>query len=322
MRRAGQRVRITAQLIEAAADQHLWAERYDGDLADVFALQDEVTAAIVTAIEPALANSERQRARRKAPERLDAWETYQRGLWHLYLYTAEDSPKALEFFGRALELDPSFAAAHAGLAWALYYHIVLGFTADREADLARAMEAGKTAVLLDENDSFAQVALGRIHTIRGEHEAAISICERAIALNPNYASAYFGRAHSLWQSGRPAEALPALDEAMRLSPRDPLIWAYKASKAIALILLGRYDEALDWAQDAQRHPNMTIWAMMPEVSALGLLGRQEEARTAFAHMRRMKHDVSLVFVDQAVTFSQAEDRERFVSGLPAAGVPG
>jgi adenylate cyclase len=322
VRRAGQRVRITAQLIDAVADQHLWAERYDRDLADIFALQDEVTAAIVTAIEPTLANFERQRARRAPPERLDAWESYQRGLWHLHLYTAEDSPKALEFFARALELDPTFAAAHAGLAWALYYHIVLGFTEDREADLARALEAGKTAVLLDENDSFGHVALGRIHTVRGEHEAAIAICERAIALNPNYASAYFGRAHSLWQSGRPGEAIPALDEAMRLSPRDPLIWAYKASKAMALILLGRYDEALDWAEDAQRHPNTTIWAMLPEVSVLGLLGRHEKARAAFARTRRLKPDVSLILVDQAVIFSQAEDRERFLSGLRAAGMPG
>jgi adenylate cyclase len=322
VRRAGQRVRITAQLIDAVDDQHLWAERYDRDLADIFAVQDEVTEAIVTAIEPTLASSERQRARRQPPGSLDAWESYQRGLWHLHLYTAEDSPKALEFFGRALALDPTFAAAHAGLAWTLYYHIVLGFTEDREADLARAFDAAKTAVRLDEHDSFAHVALGRIHTIRGEHEAAIAACDRAIALNPNYASAYFGRAHSLWQSGRPAEAIPALDEAMRLSPRDPLIWAYKASKAMALILLARYDEALDWAQDAQRHPNTAIWAMMPEVSALGLLGRLEEGCAAFACMCRLKPDVSLALVDQSLAFSEAEDRERFLCGLRAAGVPG
>ncbi len=321
VRRAGKRVRITAQLIDAVEDKHLWADRYDRDLEDIFAVQDEVTGAIVSAIEPRLGSSERQRAHRKPTESLGAWECYQRGLWHLYQYAAEDCEKALDFLRRAIDLDPTFAAAHAGLAFALYYGVILGFSGDREGDLARALEAGKAAVALDENDPFAQVALGRVHTVRGEHDTAIAACDRAIALNPSYASAHFGRAHSLWQCGRAAEAIASHDEAMRLSPRDPLLWAFMASKAIALIMLGRHDEGLDWARKAQQQPHTAIWAFMPEVSALGLLGRIEEARAALDRVRRLKPDVSVAFVDQALRITDAAYREHFVSGLLEAGLP-
>jgi adenylate cyclase len=321
VRRAGQRVRITAQLIDAVDDNHIWAERYDRDLEDIFAVQDEVTRAIVAAVEPQLASSERLRARRKPTESLGAWECYQRGLWHLHQYRAEDAREATAFLERAIELDPTFAAAHAGLAFVLYYTVLLGFTEDRAGKLARAFAAGSEAVRLDENEPFAHVALGRVHTAKGEHDQAIDSCNRAIALNPNYASAYFGRAHSLWMSGRPAEAVLSHDEAMRLSPRDPLLWAFQASKAIALILLERYEDALDYARQAQRHPNTALWAFMPEVSALGLMGRLDEARDALERVHKLKPDVTCSFATQVLPISRTADREHFVRGLKAAGVP-
>ena len=320
VRHAGNRVRITAQLIDAIDDAHLWAERYDRVLEDIFAVQDEVTHAIVTTIEPQLASTERQRARRKPTNSLGAWECYQRGLWHLHQYKAEDNVVALDFLQRAIDLDPTFASAHAGLAMALYYNIILGYTRDRDSDLVHALDAGKTAVMLDENDPFAHVALGRVHTVRGEHDTAIAACDMAISLNPSYASGHFGRAHSLWQAGRAKEALASHDEAMRLSPSDPLMWAFMASKAIALILLGRYDEGLDWAQQAQRKPNAAIWAFMPEISALGLLGRTGEAGAALERVRRFKPDVSLAFVDQSLPITHAASREIFLNGLIKAGL--
>lgn len=187
--------------------------------------------------------------------------------------------------------------------------------------MAKALADGTAAVRLDENDPFAHVALGRVHTAKGEHDEAIECCNRAIALNPNYASAYFGRAHSLWMSGRPAEAVLSHDEAMRLSPRDPLMWAFQASKAIALILLERYEEALDYARRAQRHPNTALWAFMPEVSALGLMGRLDEARGALERVHRLKPDVTCSFATRVLPFSRAADREHFVRGLLVAGVP-
>ncbi len=239
----------------------------------------------------------------------------------MYQYRADDFAAALEFLQRAIDLDPTFASAHAGLAFALYYGIVLGFSERPDNDLARALAAGKMAVTIDANEPFAHVALGRVHTIRAEHDAAIAACDNAITLNANYASAHFGRAHSLWMAGRAAEAIVSHDEAMRLSPRDPLMWAFMASKAIALIVLERHDEALDWARKALRQPNAAIWAHMPEVSALGLLGRTDEARAALDRVRGIKPDVSDAFVDQAIPFTDKAGRAHFIDGLRKAGLP-
>ncbi len=321
VRRAGSRVRITAQLIDAVDDTHLWAERYDRELSDIFAVQDEVTSAIVTTIEPHLAETERQRARRKPPENLDAWESYQRGLWHFYQYTGEDNAQGIVFMERAVALDPGFAPARAGLAFAFYYQVLLGFSGDREHDLDRALEEGKRAVMLDAGDPFAYAALARVYTIRGEHDTAIQHCDRAISLNPSYSTAHFGRAHSLWMSGRAAEALPANAEAIRLSPHDPMMWAFMASRSLALTMLGRYDEALDWARRALQQPRSTLFAAISAAAALGLLDRAAEAGAAVASARRFKPDVTTGFVDLVNPITDPEYRTRFLDGLRKAGLP-
>jgi tetratricopeptide (TPR) repeat protein len=187
--------------------------------------------------------------------------------------------------------------------------------------LKRALGAGKTAVKLDENDPFAHVALGRVHTLHREHDTAIDQCDIAISLTPSYANAHFGRAHSLWMSGRAREAIAAHDEAMRLSPRDPVLWAFMASKAIALIMLGRYEEGLDWALRAQRQPNTALWAFLPEASALALLDRSDEAQAALERARQLQRDVSVRFVDQTLPITDTDYRALFVGGLIKAGMP-
>jgi adenylate cyclase len=321
VRRSGNRVRITAQLIDAVDDKHLWAERYDRELEDIFTVQDEVTHAIVSTIEPQLATTERQRARRKPTDNLGAWECYQRGLWHLYQYQSDDLAQGLTLLERAISLDSTFSSAYAGLALSLYYRVVLGFASERDADMSRALEAGKTAVRLDENDPFAHVALARIYTLHGEHDTAIAQCDIAISLTPSYANAHFGRAHSLWMSGQALQAIASHDEAMRLSPRDPILWAFMASKAIALIMLGRYDEGLDWARKAQRQPSTALWAFLPEASALALLDRNDEAGAALARARELRHEVSVRFVDEVLPITDAAYRKIFVGGLIKAGMP-
>ncbi len=284
-------------------------------------MQDEVTHAIGATIEPHLASTERQRARRKPTEHLGAWECYQQGLWHLYQYQRDDLEQGLALLERATDLDPTFSSAYAGLALSLYYSVILGFTADRDAAMARALDAGKTAVKLDGNDPSAHVSLGRVYTLHREHDTAIAECDVAIALTPSYANAHFGRAHSLWMSGRAEEAIASHDEAMRLSPRDPIMWAYMASKAIALIMLGRYDEGLDWALRAQRQPSAALWAHLPEACALALLDRNEEARAALERARHFQRDVSVQFVDKVMPITDSEYRDIFVGGLIKAGMP-
>ncbi|MDH3666499.1 MAG: tetratricopeptide repeat protein [Paracoccaceae bacterium] len=321
VRRAGNRVRVTAQLIDAADDTHLWAERYDRGLEDIFAVQDEVTQAIVTTIEPHLADTERQRARRKPPDSLGAWENYQRGQWHMYQYTSDGISQAMEFQERASEIDADFAPAYAGLAFALYYHVLLGFSDDRERDLDRAEEVGRRAVSLDASDPFAHVALGRTYTIRGDHDTAIRHCDRAISLNPSFSGAHFGRAHSLWMSGDAEAAIASNSESIRLSPHDPMLWGFLASRSIAMTLLGRYEEGLDWASRALGQPNAALFASVAELAALGLLDRAGEAAIALERARRFKPDVTTGFVNLVLPITDPDYHALFMSGLRKAGMP-
>ncbi len=321
VRRAANRLRITAQLIDAVDDAHLWAERFDRQLADIFDVQDEVVHAIVTAIEPKLLSSERNRALRKPPENLDAWESYQRGLWHTLQYKPEDRDRTLLFFHRAIELDPSFASAYAGLGYALYVYMILGVSPNRQEDIDLAFEASKTAVRLDERDPFGWVALSRAHLLRVEHEAAIAASDTAISLNPNFALAHFGRAHALWHNGRPGEAVASHDEALRLSPLDPMLWAYLASKAIAMVLLGQFEEAIALSQRSQRQASSAIFSHLAEISALGHLGRSDEARDAIRRAWQRKRDVSIAYVDQTLPITDPRCRQTFLDGLRKAGLP-
>lgn len=321
VRRFGSRVRVTAQLIDAVDDNHLWAERYDREIEDIFAVQDEVTRAIVTTIEPAMVDSERQRARRKPPESMDAWEGYQRGLWHLYQYNLENVGLGIAFMQKSMIRDPEFALAHAGLAFGLYLRVLLGGSMSSTTDLDSGLVAGKRAINLDPSDPFAHVALGRIHTSRGEHDQAVLHCDRAIGLNPSYASGHFGRAHSLWMSGRPAEALASHDEAIRLSPNDPMVWAFMASRSMALSLLERFDEALDWAYRALQQPNAAMHARIAALVPLGYLGRTGEATQPLEWLRRSRPDISIRFVREILPITDPVCRARYEAGLLKAGLP-
>ncbi len=319
VRRVGNRIRVTAQLIDAIDDSHLWAERYDRDLEDIFAVQDEVTQAIVTAIEPQLATTERQRARRKPTENLDAWECYQRGLWYMFAYSHTD--QALHYFDRAIELDPEFSSAYAGVAYTCAIQILVGASEDQAKDLKRGVSAAETALRLDQTDPFAHFAQGRISIFAGDHQKAIVAFERAISLNPNYALAHFGLAHGLWHAGRPAEALAYHDEAIRLSPHDPILWAFLASKAIALIMVERYEEGIALSQEAQRHPDSKLFANLAEVSGLGLLGKENEAADALDRLQQIQPDISLCFIEQSIPIAKSDARDRFLHGLVSAGMP-
>lgn len=320
VRRRGNRVRITAQLIDATEDKHIWAQRYDRDVEDIFAVQDEVTLSIVTAMEPLLALSERNRALRKPPENLDAWESYQCGLWHMYQYNPEDREKTLAFFRRATERDRNFAPAYAGIAYTIYSCMILGASQDRIADLQAAFDAGQKAVNLDEHDPFGWATLARIHILRAEHNAAIAASDTAITLNPNFALGHFGRAHALWHAGRPAEAVASHDEALRLCPLDPLMWAYLASKAIALVMLGRFEEAVGVSLKSQQQPRSRIFSHLAEISALGKLQRGTEAQAAIARALLKKPDLTIAYVAEALPITDPRCREIFHDGLRKAGL--
>ena len=320
VRRAGNRVRITAQLIDAVADAHLWAERYDRYLNDIFAVQDEVTLAIVTAIEPTLGSTERERAHRKPSESLGAWESYQRGLWHAYRFTATENAEAQSHFRRAIERDPNFAPGHAGLAYALFLSVMLGFGGDAESSVAEASEAAHRAIMLDPEDAFGQATLGRVHQMKGEHEAAISAYEKALTLNPNYASAHYGLGWTLIYSGRPEEGLPVVDEAIRLSPRDPMLWGFLTLKGLAFVAMDRHEEALKWIRKALRQSNAGVRTHVFEVIALAHLGRIEEAKEALQRVYTIKSDFDMDFVRATAKMMHPSSAKRYIDGLRKAGL--
>jgi adenylate cyclase len=323
VRRAGNRVRVTAQLIDASHDTHLWAERYDRDLEDIFAVQDEVANAIVTAIEPELVSAERARARRKPTNNMDAWEWYQRGLWHLYRFSPQENNTAQEMFHRSIALDPGFAQPHAALAYSLFYDLLIGYVSDPGDRLARAHEAGKTAVTLDDKDSFSHYALGRVCTMLGKHDEAIEALDTAVALNPNFALAHHGRGYVLTLIGRAEEALHEYDEALRLSPRDPIAFGMMTMRSVALILLRRHDEAVEWARRSQRQPGaaQVAWTHAHEASALAHLGRVDGAHSALARALAIQPTFSASFIDAVLPFKDPNDRDHYIDGLRKAGLP-
>ncbi len=320
VRRAGKRVRVTAQLIDATTDAHLWAERYDRELHDIFAVQDEVTLAIVTAIEPALGSAERGRAHRKPTESLGAWESYQRGLWHAYRFTATENAEAQSHFRRAIERDPNFAPGHAGLAYALFLSVMLGFGGDTESSVAEASEAAHRAIMLDPEDAFGQATVGRVHQMKGEHEVAISAYEKALALSPNFASAHYGLGWTLIYSGRPEEGLPRVDEAIRLSPRDPMLWGFLTLKGLAFVAMDRHEEALKWIRKALRQSNVGVRTHVFEVIALAHLGRIEEAKEALHRVYTIKSDFDMDFVRATAKMMHPSSAKRYINGLRKAGL--
>jgi adenylate cyclase len=321
VRKAGNRVRVTAQLIDAATGNHVWAERYDRDLSDIFALQDEMTQTIVGAIEPELGNVERERARRKPPDSLDAWSCYQRGLWHLYRFTKADNDEAEQMFQRAVELDPGFSGAFMGLATVGYWNVLFGHAESPEETLADAFAAARTAVSLDDKDAMAHWALGRVYTQMGESEAAIAESETALAINPSFAHAHFSLGWALVLAGRMEEALPRFDQALRLNPHDPSLWTFFIGRAVALLLLHRYAEAADDARHSVRQPSANFLAPAVLASTLGHLGETEDARAALERVYQLRADFSSSLVGQLLQFRDETALACFLDGLRKAGLP-
>jgi len=324
VRKAGNRVRITAQLIDATTGRHVWAERYDRNLADIFELQDEMTQTIVGAVEPELSAAERERAARKAPGNLDAWETYQRGLWHLWNFTRDDNAKAQRVLRRAQELDPSFATAYAFESYSHYLDAMLGFSEAPDESLAAALTAAKRALALDDKDPVAYFALGRVYMMHGKHDASVAELETTISLNPSFAMAYHGLGSALMLSGRLEEAAEALDKAIRLSPRDPVLWGLMCFRSMTCNLLQQYEAAAEWGRRAAHEPRAAkggYWAYAVLASALGNLGQTAEAREAVEEALRRKPDLSLSYLAKTLPTKHPGGLDPYLNGLREAGLP-
>jgi adenylate cyclase len=324
VRKAGNRVRISAQLIDATTGRHVWAERYDRSLTDIFELQDEMTQTIVGAVEPELSAVEREQAVRKPPENLGAWETYQRGLWHLWNFNKNDVAEAQRLFRQVHELDPNFATPYAYEAYCYYLGVMLGFAEIPKDNLEKALTVAKKALALDDKDPVAYLALGRVYTMLGEHDASIAANEKALELSPSFYLAHHGLGFALALSGRLEESAKTLDKAMRLSPRDVLLWGTMSFRSLTCILLQQYEAAADWARKSIREPRAAragYWPYTVLASALGNLDQTEEAHEAIEEALKRKPDLSLAFLKTTLPTKQPGGLEYFIDGLRKSGLP-
>ena len=278
VRRSGERVRITAQLIDAETGNHIWAGRYDRQITDIFAIQDEITLAVTKAIRPAVADAEQWRALRKPPEKLSAWEAYQRGLWHLLTFQQEDLPHARQFLKQAIEIDPTLASAYTAMA--SLYTTESGTFGLRpfEETAPLAAEQARKAVAIDPNDADAHGLLAFVLPNCGEIKSALEHVERALSISPSCAIAHEAKGTILLFNKEPKEARTSLSLALELDPR-----AFQYARmqiGISFYFERDYEGAVDVLRamvvDNPSNPATYRWL----AAALGQLGRKDESRDA------------------------------------------
>jgi adenylate cyclase len=313
LRKAGNRVRVTAQLIEADTGTHVWAERYDRDLADIFAVQDEITQATTTAIAPAIAEAERQRAMRKPPANLDAWGACQRGLWHLTKASTADDEQARDYFQRAISIDPMFAGGYVGVSAVLSR--AKGTQADEEA-------FARQAVAIDGGDAEAHARLALALLARGDHSGARDEAAQALALCPNLAAAHGALGVILAYSGRPADGVIALKDCVRLDPRGPSQVNRLTQIALAHYFSRDYRAAVEAAELAIRSfpdfPSSYRWL----AAALGELGRVDEAKVALTKAMAVSRAAFAFQVTERPPWFRSDDHAHMLEGLRKAGWDG
>ena len=324
VRKSGNRVRISAQLIDATTGHHVWAESYDRDLTDIFELQDEMTQTIAGAVEPELSAAERERAVCASPESLGAWEIYQRGLWHLWSFTREDMTKAQRLFQQVHQLDANFATAYSFRSYSHYLDTMLGFTETPDESLELAYKAAKHALALDDHDPAAYFALGRVCMMQGKLDDSVAELSRAVELSPSFALAHHGLGFALVLSGQVEEGAEELDKAIRLSPRDPVMWGTMCFRSIASNLLHQYEEAVRWARRVLIEPRAAeggYWPYAVLASALGNLDQLNEAHEVLGEALQRKPDLSLTYLKTTLKTKQPDGLDTYLDGLRRAGLP-
>ena len=323
VRKAGNWVRVTVQLVEAATGVHLWSEHYDRDLADFFAVQDEITASVALAVRPAVEQSERERAARKPPGSLDAWECYQRGMHHFW-YQDVDMAQTLQarsFFQRATDLDPRFVRAH-GMLSATYNREAVVFRPQLRGEIVpRAIECSRRAIAIDPTDAMAHATLAIALTTAGHHAEGIAEADLAANLDPNCYEARFAQGYTRIPAGRARDAIEPLRIAMRLNPfGNPF---HLTNLARAHYLAGEYEAAIPVAQQARRETPNFAQAHITLMAALGQLGRAEEARAVMTEALARFGDRIRFFISppsNVVRERRPEDTEHLLDGLRKAGI--
>lgn len=279
------RVIVTVELVEVRTARIVWTETFERKPDDIFVVLDDIGNSIVSSISAEIATVERNRAMLKAPNSLNAWEAYHRGLWHMYRFTRTENELAQQFFGMALKQDPTFARAYAGLSFTHWQNAFQRW-GDREQESALAFESAGQSLLVDDHNPAAHWAMGRALWLRGEQDGSLLELERAVDLSPNFALGHYALSFVHSQSGDPKSAIGSSDHSRHLSPFDPLLFGMLGARAMSLARLGQFDEASEWALKAAARPNAHLVILAIAAHCLALAGRLDEAKTFAAAIRK------------------------------------
>jgi TolB-like protein/DNA-binding SARP family transcriptional activator len=319
--RLDRRVRVTVTLADAQRNAVVWSEHFDRSWSDLFSVQDEVSLAIASAIEPEIARAEAERAGLKMPEDLTAWECYHRAMWHCYHFTASHTEQAYQLLQRALALEKGFARAHAGLSFTHYSRAFLNATPAPDAAVALALDHGQISVELDSQDAMGHWTLGRARFLAREHDQALLSVRRSLAANPSFSQGHYALGFMEAHSGLHRQALPDLAAAERLSPLDPLLFAVEGSRAISLAIEGRYDEAARWSVRATSEPNAHFHIQAIAGACLALAGRGDQAK-AFAQRACLDHPgYSIRIYERSFPHKLKAHQALISEALRSAGIP-
>lgn len=321
IRKQNAQARITTRLIEAWSGSEIWAERYDVELSELFAVQDDIVSRVVGAINPELYSAEVRRARDGPQERLEVWDYVVRGRWHFTRLTAEDNAEAQRLLEKALELQPEHALAMAFLAYCHIAGVFFGTSASPAQSIEKARAFALEAYRLDEDDAWVQCALGLTEFVAKRLDEAVALFRRAIELNPNFALAHGYCGLALAYSGETEAALAAARQALRLSPRDPELVHFYITMAVAYFVAGDYEQAAHWAQEAIRVRPGAPAGHRVLAPSLACLGRMEAARAATDALLQLRPTMTAAAVRATIHFKRAEDQQRYIQGLLRAGLP-
>lgn len=322
VRLQGDRLRVTCSLTDATGGAHVWAERYDRQVDDLFQVLDDITDLIVANLEPEVGYAERARVSAQAHTTLEVWDLFHLGIAHFFRFTAEDNLEAQRLLDEARRRDPNFADAQAWWAYATVLGMSYWETEPDPASLNEALAATQEALNLDGRNAVFHMLRGRVQLARREYGRALADNRRAIELNPTFAAAYCGLGDSLNYEGEYDRAIEQFQRAVDLGAHDPQRWAFLSYGALALIFAGRYEEAVDWADRAITVPNCQYWATAHKVVALAHLDRSDDTVRAVASLAAENPAFTIEYARRKLFFlKRPEQLDRYVAGLRAAGVP-
>src|SRR5215467_6614510 len=318
VRKGGNRVRITAQLIDAATGNHIWADRYDGELADVFALQDEITKKVVAAIEPTLLEAEGVRSQQRPPENLDAWDMVMRANYQFWRLTKSDSETAIAMLRRAVERYPDYAPAHSMLAFALLVSRQVGWISI-EPEVNEPAAFAAHAVELDDRDPWAHLALGYVAFTRRRTDEAVDEFQHALDLNPNFAGAHGFLGMTLSLDGQSEKAIEHAEQAIRMSPNDPQNAIFNVALAGSHYLAGRYNEAIVCGRKAMQQRFGLTNGHRIYIASLAQAGQIDEAKAALAKLQELQPENSVAWIERNIPYTPGP-MAKFLEGIRKAGL--